>query len=303
MRRFLAAALMLLAFGGVASAQDDGYANSNVNLRAGPSTGYPVVAVLEAGTPLEIFGCLDEYTWCDVDWRGYRGWVASRYLDYDYRGRRVVVEDYAPRIGVPVIGFEFNDYWGRYYRGRSWYSNNDRWGPPPPRRGGWNGGPPPGGGGGWNGGPPPGGGGGWNGGPPPGGGGGGWNGGGRPPQGGWNGGPPPGGGGGGNWNGGGGNNGNWNGGGGGRPPQGGPPPQQGQRPPQGGGQQGGRPPQGGGQQGGRPPQQAQPPQQPRPPQQAQPQPARPRPGNNQEGGYTKPTGTGIGCLPGMPCQQ
>ena len=314
MRRFLAAAFMLLAFGGVASAQDDGYVNTNVNLRAGPSTGYPVVAVLEAGTPLEIFGCLDEYTWCDVDWRGYRGWVAARYLDYDYRGRRVVVEEYAPQIGVPIVAFSFNDYWGRYYRGRSWYSNNDRWGPPPPRRGpppgGWNGGPPPGGPG-W-GGPPPGGGGwnggnNWNGGPPPGGGG--WNGGGR----------PPGGGGGGGWNNGGNNNwnggppqqggGNWNGGGGGRPPQGGPPPQQGQRPPQGGGQQGGRPPQGGGQQGGRPPQQAQPPQQqPRPPQQAQPpqqqpQQARPRPGNNQEGGYRKPTGTGMGCLPGVPCPQ
>lgn len=291
MRRFLAGALMSLALGGAASAQEDGFVNSNVNLRAGPSTGYPVVTVLQAGTPLEIFGCLDEYTWCDVDWRGYRGWIAARYLEYDYRGRRVLVPDYAPQLDVPIVAFSFNDYWGRYYRGRSWYSNNDRWGPPPPRRG-----PPPGG---WNGGggPPPGG---WNNGPPPGGpgwgggGGGGWNGGGRPPQGGWNGnnnwngGPPPGGGGGGNWN----------NGGGGRPPQGGPPPQQGQRPPQGGPppQQGQRPPQ-----GGPPPQQGQrPPQGGPPPQQAQPQQARPRPGNNQEGGYTKPTGNGI-CVPGITC--
>ena len=264
MRRFLAAALMLLAFGGAASAQDDGYVNTNVNLRAGPSTGYPVVAVLQAGTPLEIFGCLDEYTWCDVNWRGYRGWVASRYLDYDYRGRRVVVEEYAPRIGVPVIGFQFNDYWGRYYRGRSWYSNNDRWGPPPPRRGGWNGGPPPGGPG-WGGGPPPGG-PGWGGG-----GGGGWNGGGRPPQGGWNNS------GGNNWNGGppqGGGGNNWNGGGGGRPPQGGQPPQQG---------------------GQRPPQQAQPPQQ-RPPQQAQPV-----PGSRQQLGGPNYRGQKTECQPNQNC--
>jgi len=271
MRRFLAGAVISLALGGAASAQEDGYVNANVNLRAGPSTGYPVVTVLQAGTPLEIFGCLDEYTWCDVDWRGYRGWIAARYLEYDYRGRRVLVPDYAPQLDVPIVAFSFNDYWGRYYRGRSWYSNNDRWGPPPPRRGGWNGGPPPGG---WNGGPPPGG-PGWGGG-----GGGGWNGGGRPPQQGgwngnnnnnWNGGPPPGGGG--NWNNGGGGRppqggpppgggGNWNNGGGGRPPQGGPPPQQGQRPPQGGPppQQGQRPPQGGPppQQGQRPPQQGMP---------------------------------------------
>ncbi len=247
MKRILAAAAVLLALGGSAVAQQRGYVTTDVNLRAGPGTAYPVVVILEGGTPLGIYGCIDDYSWCDVDWRGNRGWIAARYLGYDYRGRRVDFYDYAPTIGVPIVAFSFDDYWGRYYRGRSWYSNYDRWGPPPPRGyrpppyggpgygpgygpppPGWNGGgrpppPPPGGnwggpppGGGWNGGgrpPPPPPGGNW-GGPPPGGG---WNGGGRPPQGGNWGAPPPGGG----WN---------NGGNNGRPPPG-PPPQQGQRPP------------------------------------------------------------------------
>ncbi|MGA0561639.1 SH3 domain-containing protein [Ancylobacter sp. VNQ12] len=221
MKRILAAAALLLALGGSAFAQERGYVTTNVNLRAGPGTVYPVVVILEGGTPLGIYGCIDDYSWCDVDWRGYRGWIAAQYLGYDYRGRRVDFYDYAPTIGVPIVAFSFGDYWGRYYRGRPWYSTYDRWGPPPPRG---YGGPPHGGPG--YGPPPPGyGHGGWNNG--------GWNNG-RPPQGGGNwGGPPPGGGPG--WN-----NGGWNNGGG-RPPQGQPP-----QP---------RPPQGG------PPPQAQPPQQ------------------------------------------
>lgn len=133
MKRVLAgAAFLLLALGGSAFAQQRGYVTTDVNLRAGPSTSYPVVVVLEGGTPLGIYGCLDDYSWCDVDWRGARGWIAARYLEYDYRGRRVEFAPYAPTVGVPVIAFSFGDYWGRYYRGRSWYSTYDRWGPPPP---------------------------------------------------------------------------------------------------------------------------------------------------------------------------
>lgn len=238
MKRILAAAAVLLALGGSAVAQQRGFVTTDVNLRAGPGTAYPVVVILEGGTPLGIYGCIDDYSWCDVDWRGNRGWIAAQYLGYEYRGRRVDFYEYAPTIGVPIVAFSFGDYWGRNYRGRSWYSNYDRWGPPPPPRGYR---PPPYGGPGYGGpgyGPPP-----------PGGG---WNGNGRPPPpppgGNW-GGPPPGGG--------------WNNGG--RPPQG-QPPQQGQRPPQ------GQPPQ----QGQRPPQM--PPQMPPPQQGQRPPPQMQTPG-------------------------
>ncbi|MFC0407411.1 SH3 domain-containing protein [Roseomonas elaeocarpi] len=166
-----------------------GFATGNVNLRAGPGTAYPQVTVLGAGQPVEIFGCLEGYNWCDVGANGTRGWVAGSYLQYVYEGQRVLVPDYGPRIGLPIVGFAFGDYWGRYYRGRSWYADRDRWGgPPPPPRPDWRGGPPggPPGGPGWHGGPPggPAGGPGWRGGPP-----------GGPPGGGpgWEHGPGPGG--------------------------------------------------------------------------------------------------------------
>jgi uncharacterized protein YraI len=265
MKRLLAglgASLALMM--GVAAAQAaPGYVTTNVNLRSGPGVQYPPVVVLGAGMPLEIFGCLSDTSWCDVDWNGNRGWVAGDYLEYSYQGRRVLVPEYAPYIGLPIVTFSFNDYWGRYYRGRSWYSTNDRWGhsrppnwgdgwnghgKPPPHWGGPGPGRPPGGGPGWGNGP--GNGPGWGGpgpGRPPGGG--------KPPQ--WGGGGPGGPGGPG-----------WGGPGPGKPPGGGKPPQWGGgpgqggpgngRPPQwnggGGGGQGGGGGYGGGGGGGRPPQ-------------------------------------------------
>ncbi|ATR22596.1 putative membrane spanning protein [Roseomonas mucosa] len=136
-----------LALGVVAPASAaPGYATGDVNLRAGPGTAYPRVAMIGAGAPLEIFGCLDGYNWCDVGAGGMRGWVSGSYLQYAYQGRRVLIPEYGPRIGVPIVTFDFGDYWGRYYRGRPWYSPHDRWGgpPPPPYRPGPPPGPPPG---------------------------------------------------------------------------------------------------------------------------------------------------------------
>ncbi|MHB0677978.1 SH3 domain-containing protein, partial [Roseomonas mucosa] len=136
-----------LALGVVAPASAaPGYATGDVNLRAGPGTAYPRVATIGAGAPLEIFGCLDGYNWCDVGAGGMRGWVSGSYLQYAYQGRRVLIPEYGPRIGVPIVTFDFGDYWGRYYRGRPWYSPHDRWGGPPPLP--YRPGPPPG--------PPPG---------------------------------------------------------------------------------------------------------------------------------------------------
>ena len=158
MKRMVAGALLWLALAGAAVAQDRGFVTTNVNLRAGPGVDYPVVVVLAEGAPLAIFGCLGDYSWCDVGIDDMRGWVAAQYIETVYRGRRVEFYDYAPTIGVPIVAFSFNDYWGRYYRGRPWYSTYDRWGPPyrpgpypgpgpgwgPPPPGGW-GPPPPGG--------------------------------------------------------------------------------------------------------------------------------------------------------------
>jgi uncharacterized protein YraI len=116
------AALLSLGLSSIAAAAP-GYATGNVNLRAGPGTEYPVVVTLGAGTGLEIYGCLSGYSWCDVNWRGYRGWVSSNYLEAAYQDRRVYVREVAP----PIISFSFGSYWDDHYRGRSWYRDRDRY--------------------------------------------------------------------------------------------------------------------------------------------------------------------------------
>jgi len=212
----------------VASAQSQAYTTSRVNVHAGPAADYPIVTQLPAGVPLTVMGCLGNFHWCDVAAPNLRGWVFAARLSVPYQGGNVPLVNYGTVIGLPIVGFAIADYWGNYYRGRPWYSQQSRWAhhpPPTVRRPPWHagpGGPPPGNAGGRPpGGPPPGNAGGRPpGGPPPG------NAGGRPP-----GGPPP-------------------GNAGGRPPGGPPPGNAGSRPPggpQGGG--GGRPSGGGGPQG------------------------------------------------------
>lgn len=125
MRRFLlwtttaAAARVLPA---AAFAAVPGFAVSDVDLHAGPGGVYPVVDTLPAGARVRIDGCIGRYAWCNVSWRGIWGWVPADELQALYRGRRVVVLDYGPEIGLPIIGFSVDTYWNRHYRHRGFYA-------------------------------------------------------------------------------------------------------------------------------------------------------------------------------------
>nr|WP_046118401.1 SH3 domain-containing protein [Ensifer aridi] len=123
----LAAVGALLAMPALASAAE-GFATANVNMRSGPSTRYPAVTVIPAGEAVEIHGCLADRPWCDVSFYGGRGWVAGRYVQAVYRSNRVYVEpEYYRPLGIPTVAFEFDRYWDRYYRGRDFYRDRDRW--------------------------------------------------------------------------------------------------------------------------------------------------------------------------------
>ncbi|HEY7301773.1 MAG TPA: SH3 domain-containing protein [Xanthobacteraceae bacterium] len=97
------------------------------NLRAGPAFDFPVVDSIPSDVRVNVHGCLRAYRWCDVSWRDARGWVPGDELSYLYNGRRATIVEYGPRIGLPVVVFSFDTYWDRYYRGRSWYGERERW--------------------------------------------------------------------------------------------------------------------------------------------------------------------------------
>lgn len=127
MKTLLAAAVLagaVAAPAGTANASERAVATTDVNLRAGPSTEYPVVDVLVAGERLRVFGCLQTRSWCDVRFRGQRGWISSNYIALtggNYSGR----QDFDP-YSSPVITFSVDSYWGDHYRSRNFYGDRDR---------------------------------------------------------------------------------------------------------------------------------------------------------------------------------
>ena len=95
---------------------------ATVNLRAGPSTEYPVVATMRAGAVVEVYGCEQNYGWCDAQVGPDRGWVDAAYLQMGAPSGPVIVADSGVVLGLPIVAFTFGTYWDRWYRGRPWYS-------------------------------------------------------------------------------------------------------------------------------------------------------------------------------------
>ncbi|MCQ8279582.1 SH3 domain-containing protein [Acetobacteraceae bacterium KSS8] len=104
-----------------------GITSENINMRAGPDVAYPLVASLPQGTPVEVYGCLSGWNWCDTQAGGARGWVAGAGLAVMVEAEPEPLIGYGPQIGLPFIGFDFDRYWGHYYRDRPWFSPEDHW--------------------------------------------------------------------------------------------------------------------------------------------------------------------------------
>jgi len=122
-----AAALSLAALPGVAAAQETAIVTTDLNMRAGPSTSFPVVEVIPDSSRVTVFGCVRDYDWCDVVWRDARGWVSASYLEHPSDGTYVPIVEYGATVGLPVVTFSVETYWDRHYRHRPWYRERVRW--------------------------------------------------------------------------------------------------------------------------------------------------------------------------------
>ncbi|WDS36143.1 SH3 domain-containing protein [Pseudoxanthomonas sp.] len=117
-----------------AEASERAYLTSSANLRTGPNADYPRIVSVSSGTRVEVFGCIDDWSWCDIATRGERGWVSASYLDYDNGGRRTRIYGNGASLGLPVLTFVLGTYWDAHYRSRSWYGQRSRWEQHPPQR-------------------------------------------------------------------------------------------------------------------------------------------------------------------------
>ncbi|HVY19510.1 MAG TPA: SH3 domain-containing protein [Bauldia sp.] len=116
--------LLALAASPALAAPVNGYVTANVNERSGPSTSYPPIVVIPAGSPITIYGCLTDDSWCDISWGPNRGWMSSNYLQVSYQSRRLPVRGYS---GIPFITFNFGTYWDSHYRNRPFFNQRSKW--------------------------------------------------------------------------------------------------------------------------------------------------------------------------------
>jgi uncharacterized protein YraI len=118
----LAATLLpATAFAGTAWLQE------TTEIHAGPDYDYPTIDIAYAGDGVEIHGCLSDYSWCDVGYRGLRGWIAGDELLGYYQDRRQPITYVGPYLGFGVLNFSFDSYWDRHYRNRDFYRERTRW--------------------------------------------------------------------------------------------------------------------------------------------------------------------------------
>ncbi len=145
-----AAALALIVPTGTALAASDGIVLRSGTLRAGPGTDFPSVDQFSRGEEIQIYGCTVDYNWCDVSNDDNRGWFPGSRIGYLEGGRRVVITEAGPSLGIAILGFSVGTYWGQHYYNRPFYNrwhryeDFDRYGPPRgPRPPEWDRRPPP----------------------------------------------------------------------------------------------------------------------------------------------------------------
>lgn len=131
-QRLLPVSCLLLALMPGVSLAQLAFTTGVLDLFAGPDRRYPVVVRMPPGAPVRIGGCIAGWSWCDVEYAGARGWAYGPGLSYTYGGARVPFYTYAPRLGIPIVTFSVGNYWDRYYRGRPWYPQRERWMHHPP---------------------------------------------------------------------------------------------------------------------------------------------------------------------------
>ena len=124
---FGATVLGAALFAPVAANAAVAYLTDSTSLRAGPGRDFPRIERLPSNVRVELYGCIDRFDWCDVRVGRMRGWVDGDDLTVPWRGRRVGIIEYGPRLSLPLISFRIDNYWDEHYRRHTFYRDRDRY--------------------------------------------------------------------------------------------------------------------------------------------------------------------------------
>ena len=73
-------------------------------MRSGPGFQYPVVNQISANVPVEITGCVSDYSWCSVALPGgATGWASAPYLVTKAAGQPKNMSVVGAQLGIPVV--------------------------------------------------------------------------------------------------------------------------------------------------------------------------------------------------------
>lgn len=99
-----AAIAAAIAVPGAALAATTAVTTTDLNLRAGPGPNHEILTTMPGNMQIQLMGCVEAGTWCQVDYNGQVGWASANYLAAEMQGERVVVTE---RIeAVPTVQFD-----------------------------------------------------------------------------------------------------------------------------------------------------------------------------------------------------
>ncbi len=93
---------------GAALADTSAIAVTDLNLRAGPSPAQPVIAVIPNQGAVNITGCIEASSWCQVDFNGTQGWAYGDYLSASLDGGSVRVIENRSKIDLNTVTYDYS---------------------------------------------------------------------------------------------------------------------------------------------------------------------------------------------------
>ena len=102
------------------------YVTQRVSMRGGPGVTFPRVDSVRRGDSVDVHGCLSRRDWCDVSWKGSRGWVSADYINFRDGDRHLRLGEYDSHSSLNTVRFNYG-YWDSNYTSRPWYKDKASW--------------------------------------------------------------------------------------------------------------------------------------------------------------------------------